>query len=120
MAYNSAYTGSEIDAAVGAVKQKENDWDGKQDALTGEEGQVVGFGADGKPVAQAAPGGLPEGTEGQIVGYGANGNAQAVDSPYQKAVAAGYTGTEAEFYAALVSLQNGPFLPLSGGLLKEI
>lgn len=26
-----------------------------------------------------------------------------------------YTGTEAEFYAALVSLKDGPFLPLSGG-----
>ena len=30
---------------------------------------------------------------------------------------AGYTGTEAEFYAALVSLQNAPFLPLSGGTM---
>lgn len=31
MAYNSAYTGAQIDAAVGAVKQKEGIWDGKQD-----------------------------------------------------------------------------------------
>ena len=36
-------------------------------------------------------------------------------SPYEAAVEEGYTGTEAEFYAALVSLKDGPFLPLSGG-----
>lgn len=36
-------------------------------------------------------------------------------SAYQSAVEAGYTGTEAEFYAALATLQNAPFLPLSGG-----
>lgn len=36
-------------------------------------------------------------------------------SPYEIAVEEGYTGTEAEFYAALVSLKDGPFLPLSGG-----
>lgn len=95
-------------ATVGQLK-------GKQDALAGAEGQVVGFDADGKPIAQNAPSGLPEGTEGQIVGYNADGNAQAVDSPYQKAVGLGYAGTEAEFYAALVTLKDGPFLPLSGG-----
>lgn len=38
-------------------------------------------------------------------------------SPYEAAVEEGYTGTEAEFYAALVSLQNAPFLPLSGGTI---
>lgn len=36
-------------------------------------------------------------------------------SAYQQAVEAGYTGTEAEFYAALVSLKDGPFLPKIGG-----
>ena len=30
---------------------------------------------------------------------------------------AGYSGTEEAFYAALVTLQNAPFLPLSGGTL---
>ena len=39
-------------------------------------------------------------------------------SPYQVAVEAGYTGTEAEFYAALVALKDAPFLPLSGGLIQ--
>ena len=38
-------------------------------------------------------------------------------SPYQVAVEQGYTGSEAEFYAALVSLKDAPFLPLSGGTL---
>lgn len=38
-------------------------------------------------------------------------------SPYEAAVEEGYTGTEAEFYAALVSLQDAPFLPLKGGTL---
>lgn len=36
-------------------------------------------------------------------------------SAYQSAVEAGYTGTESEFYAALETLQDAPFLPLSGG-----
>lgn len=39
-------------------------------------------------------------------------------SPYEAAVEEGYTGTEAEFYAALVSLQDAPFLPLSGGTIN--
>lgn len=39
-------------------------------------------------------------------------------SPYQVAVEEGYNGTEAEFYAALVSLQNAPFLPTSGGTMS--
>lgn len=51
-----------------------------------------------------------QGPQGEPGPVGADGQ-----SPYEAAVEAGYTGTEAEFYAALVSLQNGPFLPLSGG-----
>lgn len=54
MAYNSSHTGAQIDSAVGAVIEKEKTWDGKQDALTGTSGQVVGFDADGKPVAEDA------------------------------------------------------------------
>ena len=38
-------------------------------------------------------------------------------SAYQQAVAAGYTGTEAAFYAALVSMKDAPFLPESGGTM---
>lgn len=61
MAYNSSHTGAQIDAAVGAVREKESTWDGKQDALSGKSGQVVGFGADGKPKATDAPsGGMTE------------------------------------------------------------
>ena len=46
----------------------------KQDKLTGAEGQVVGFDADGNAVAQEAPDGLPEGgTEGQVLTKTASG-----------------------------------------------
>ena len=34
MAYNSSHTGAQIDAAVGAVREKESTWDGKQNKLT--------------------------------------------------------------------------------------
>ena len=37
------------------------------------------------------------------------------ESAYEQAVSAGYTGTEEEFYEALVLLKNSPFLSLSGG-----
>ena len=61
MAYNSSHTGMQIDAAVGAVIAKEKTWDGKQNALTGKAGQVVGFDADGNPKATDAPsGGMTE------------------------------------------------------------
>lgn len=55
MAYNSAYTGSQVDAAVGAVRQKETIWDGKQDELTGTEDQLVGFNSAGEATAVAKP-----------------------------------------------------------------
>ena len=38
-------------------------------------------------------------------------------SAYQQAVDAGYTGTEAAFYAALASMKDAPFLPKSGGTM---
>lgn len=56
MAYNSKYKGSEIDAAVGAVREKEDAWDKKQAPITGEPGQVVVIGKDGTPVAQDSGG----------------------------------------------------------------
>lgn len=75
MAYNSAYTGSQVDAAVGAVRQKETIWDGKQDELTGTEDQLVGFNSAGEAVAVAKPtaadvGAMPAvsgGTTGQVL-----------------------------------------------------
>ena len=68
MAYNSAYTGSQVDAAVGAVRQKETKWDNKQDELTGTEDQLVGFNSAGEAVAVAKPDPLPAGGEtGQVL-----------------------------------------------------
>ncbi len=66
---------------------------GKQDKLTGAPGTVLGFDENGELEAQSAVG------------------------AYEAAMAAGYTGTEEEFYAALASLKNGPFLPVSGGTI---
>lgn len=45
-------------------------------------------------------------------------NAAGGKSPYQYALEYGYTGTEAEFYAALVGLKDGPFLPIKGGTMS--
>lgn len=74
MAYNSSYTGPEIDSAIGAVKNKEKTWDSKQDKLNGTEDQLVGFNSAGDAVAVAAPDPLPTGgTEGQILTLGADG-----------------------------------------------
>ena len=76
MAYNSAYTGSQVDAAVGAVRQKETIWDGKQDELTGTEDQLVGFNSSGEAVAVAKPDPLPAGGEtGQVLTKTAEGTA---------------------------------------------
>lgn len=52
------------------------------DAVTGAAGQVIGFDADGNPVAQAAAAAsFPVGTDGQVVGYDADGNVVAMDVP---------------------------------------
>src|SRR5690625_5292161 len=68
MAYNSSYTGPEIDSAIGAVKNKEKTWDSKQDKLNGTEDQLVGFNSAGDAVAVAAPAPLPTGgTDGQVL-----------------------------------------------------
>lgn len=77
MAYNSAYTGSQVDAAVGAVRQKETKWDNKQDELTGTKDQLVGFNSAGEATAVAKPtytatdvGAMPAvsgGTAGQVL-----------------------------------------------------
>ena len=81
MAYNSSYTGPEIDSAIGAVKNKEKTWDGKQDKLNGTEDQLVGFNSAGDAVAVAAPDPLPSGgEEGQVLTKTASG-AQWDDIP---------------------------------------
>lgn len=73
--YNSSYTGTQIDSAVGSVLNKESTWDGKQNKLTGQQGQVVGFDSTGNAVAQDNPGaGLPTGgTPGQMLYQGESG-----------------------------------------------
>ena len=81
MAYNSSYTGPEIDSAIGAVKNKEKTWDSKQDKLNGTEDQLVGFNSAGDAVAVAAPDPLPSGgEEGQVLTKTASG-AQWDDIP---------------------------------------
>lgn len=55
MAYNSAYTGAQVDAAVGAVRNKETTWDGKQDKLSGTNDQLVGFNSAGDATPVAKP-----------------------------------------------------------------
>lgn len=75
MAYNSAYTGAQVDAAVGAVRNKETTWDSKQNALSGTEDQLVGFNASGEAAAVPMPsaadvGAMPAvsgGTTGQVL-----------------------------------------------------
>lgn len=48
----------------------------------GLPGQLVGYDAEGQPVAVNAPEGtLPPGVEGQLVGYGPGGLPVAVDAP---------------------------------------
>lgn len=57
----------------------------------------------------------PQGPKGDT---GARGAAGAVGkSAYEAAKAAGYTGTEANFNAALLTLKDGPFLPTAGGTI---
>jgi len=93
----------------------------KQPKLTGASGQFVGFGADGAAEARNVTAGDVAFADGETFQQkyeageltGADGK-----SPYQAAVADGYTGTEAEFYAALVTLKDAPFLPLSGGTMN--
>ena len=63
----------------------------------------------------------PAGAKGATGATGPQGPAgkdgAAGKSAYQQAVDAGYTGTEAAFYAALVTLKDAPFLPKSGGAM---
>ena len=84
----------------------------------GVKGDTGAQGPQGEPGPQGPKGDTgpvgPQGEPGPQGPAGADGSGQ---SPYEAAVEAGYTGTEAEFYAALVTLKNAPFLPLSGGTM---
>lgn len=66
---------------------------------------------------------IPRGADGAVGPAGKDG-AQGAPGPagksaYQSAQENGYTGSEAEFYAALVALKDGPFLPLKGVALND-
>lgn len=69
--------------------------------LQGEKGEKGDPGEPGPPGVAGKDG--PEGPAGK--------------SAYQAAKEKGYTGTEEEFNAALATMNNAPFLPLSGGTM---
>ncbi len=107
-------------AALSAVK------DLTATAETGAPGSVAQVsktvGADGAVALHFT---VPAGEKGATGAQGPKGDngdtgpaGAAGKSAFAAAVEAGYTGTEAEFYAALVSLKNGPFLPLAGGTIR--
>ena len=75
---------------------------------TGETGPTGPTGASGADGATGPTG--PQGAQGPQGPAGADGK-----SAYQSAAESGYTGTEAEFGAALATLKDAPFLPTSGG-----
>jgi hypothetical protein len=83
-----------------------------KDGPAGERGPAGPAGADGAQGPQGIQG--PAGKDGAAGATGAPGK-----SAYRSAQENGYTGSEAEFYAALVALKDGPFLPLKGGTLNE-
>lgn len=47
----------EANESIHVTTAEKTEWSGKQDALTGTAGQVVGFNSDGKPEAMEAPSG---------------------------------------------------------------
>lgn len=103
-----------------AGPQGENGLDGKAATVrvgsvtTGEPGSQASVSNGGTESDAVFNFTIPRGADGRD---GAEGPAGADGkSAYQSAKEQGYTGTEAEFYAALVSLKDGPFLPLSGGV----
>lgn len=110
MAYNSSYTGPEIDSAIGAVKNKEKTWDSKQDKLNGTEDQLVGFNSAGDAVAVAAPDPLPTGgTDGQVLTKGESGPEWA-DNPgmTQTAADARYLQLSGGTMAGALTLNGNP------------
>lgn len=75
-AVNKDYVDDVITEHNSSADAHQSQFDAKQDKLTGQSGQVVGFDSGGNAVAQAAPSGLPSGgSNGQILGYDASGPA---------------------------------------------
>jgi len=54
---------------------------------------------------------------GRVFNLGGSTKGDDGKSAYEMAKAAGYTGTESAFNAALLTLQNAPFLPTAGGTI---
>lgn len=54
MAYNSHWTGTQIDNAISEVRSKSLSWDNKQNKLIGRPDQIVGFNQDGNMVPKDA------------------------------------------------------------------
>lgn len=80
---------------------------------TGPEGPAGPTGPEGPTGPKGDTGDTgPKGDKGDTGATGPQGQPGADGkSAYQQAQEAGYTGTEAAFYAALVTLQNAPFAP---------
>lgn len=136
--YNSAFTGAQIDDAVGKVENNNipaagvkftdgQTFQQKYDsgALTGPKGDKGDTGAQGPQGIQGETG--PQGPKGDTGAQGPKGDtgAQGAQGPagadgksaYQSAVSGGYSGSETQFNSALGTMSGAPFLPLAGGTL---
>lgn len=107
MPYESAYTGPQIDRAVGSVLDKESVWDGKLDKPLGSPGQMLGFDALGNIVARDTVSLIgPPGKPGQDDQNGEDG--APGKSAYEVAVENGFVGTEREWLASLRGTDGAP------------
>lgn len=87
-----SHTASEVGAApsshiedtnIHITSSERTKWNGKQDAITGTAGQVVGFDSNGKPIAQAAPSSVTD-EEKEI--WNGKADTSYVDSAIQTAI----------------------------------
>ena len=101
MAYNSQYTGAQIDEAIGDVREKKDTWDGKQNKITAS-GILKGDGAGG--VSKAEPG-TDYLTEAPVTSV--NGKTGAVE------IAKGDVGLGKVRNEAQYSAQNPPPYPVT-------
>lgn len=110
------FTPEQLEALTGPQGPKGDTGETGPQGPKGDTGPEGPQGPKGDQGEQGPEG--PQGPKGDTGDTGPQGPAGADGaSPYEVAVDAGYTGTEAEFYAALVSLNDAPFLPLSGGTI---
>ena len=104
MAYNSQYTGAQIDEAIGDVRRNKAEWSGKQDVIlasgasVGDLIKVKAVDASGKPTAWAVAVAGKTQTVAQIVAAQAAGFA-----PICKAVLSEFKGLPATLPALLIS-----------------